>query len=302
MLWKDSRRKPLFGFTLGLAAACAVGAAERPEATADHPVAKTIKLASGVQLQYVAQGYNDGIPVILLHGYSDSWHSWDRLLPMLPQQLRVYAYSQRGHGVSDRPDSGYTFKDLSNDLAQFMDAMGVQSAVLVGHSMSSGVVRQFALDYPERVRGLVLEAGFATWKGNPVLEAFWNETISKLEDPIDRSFAEEFQRSTLKRPVPPEFFNMVVGESLKLPARVWKDVFRNFMELDFSADTRTITAPTIIIWGDQDTFADLAEQQKLQAAIPGSRLITYAGTGHGMHWEEPEKFARDLINFAKSVK
>jgi non-heme chloroperoxidase len=221
---------------------------------------------------------------------------------MLPQQLRVYAYSQRGHGVSDRPDSGYSFKDLSNDLAQFMDAMGVQSAVLVGHSMSSGVVRQFALDYPERVRGLVLEAGFATWKGSPVLEAFWNETISKLEDPIDRSFAEEFQRSTLKRPVPPEFFNMVVGESLRLPARVWKDIFRNFMEVDFSADTRTITAPTIIVWGDQDTFADLAEQQKLQAAIPGSRLITYAGTGHGMHWEEPEKFARDLINFARSVK
>ena len=89
----------------------------------------------------------------------------------------------------------------------------------------------------------------------------------------------------------------VVRESLKVPARVWRAVFQSFLEDDFSADLGKITAPTLIVWGDRDAFVGRKDQEALTAAIPGSRLLAYEGTGHALHWEEPERFARDLAGF-----
>jgi pimeloyl-ACP methyl ester carboxylesterase len=252
-------------------------------------------------LEYLEQGDPAGIPVILLHGYTDSRRSWERILPMLPNSLRVFALTQRGHGESDKPASGYAPADFAGDVIQFMDLVGLKRAVLVGHSMGSVVARRIALDQPERIRGLVLEAAFATLKGSPIMEGFWSQTIAPLEAPVPRQFVVEFQQSTLARPVPDWFFELVVGESRKAPIQVWKGVIDQMRQTDFLAETTQIKAPTLILWGDQDSFAPLAEQQLLQSTIPGSRLVIYTGTGHGMHWEEPERFVSDLVQFVAEV-
>jgi hypothetical protein len=71
------------------------------------PVINTIGLSTNVRLEYAELGNPDGIPVILLHGYTDSWHSFEMILPYLPASLHVYAISQRGHGNSSKPQQGY---------------------------------------------------------------------------------------------------------------------------------------------------------------------------------------------------
>ena len=74
---------------------------------------QSIQLTTGVNLEFVEQGTTKGIPVILLHGYTDSWHSFETTLPFLPNNLHVFAISQRGHGDSDRPKNNYHPKDLA---------------------------------------------------------------------------------------------------------------------------------------------------------------------------------------------
>lgn len=119
-------------------------------------VIKTVALANEVELQYVEQGDSSGVPTILLHGYTDSWHSYELVLPHLPKSIHAFALSQRGHGDSERPATGYHPRDFAADVAAFMDARKIERAVIVGHSMGSYIAQCFAVNYPERMLGLVL--------------------------------------------------------------------------------------------------------------------------------------------------
>src|SRR5215207_7234175 len=185
--------------------------------------ARSITLRNGVTLPYVEHGDPAGVPVVLLHGYSDSWYSFEPLLPHLPTSIRAFALTQRGHGDADRPASGYTPRDFAADVAEFMDALDIDSAVIVGHSMGSYAAQRFAMDHPERTLGLVLMGSFTSWRENQIVAEFWEEALSKLTDPIDPEFVREFQESPLMEPA---FLETVVREALKVPARVWQEALK----------------------------------------------------------------------------
>jgi pimeloyl-ACP methyl ester carboxylesterase len=254
-------------------------------------------LPTQVTLPYVEQGNPAGVPVLLLHGITDSWRSFEGVLPYLPTSLHAFALSQRGHGDATRPVTGYAPQDFAADLAAFMDTLLLGPAVIVGHSMGSCIAQRFALDYPDRTLGLVLMGSCTTVRGNPTTLEFWDTVVSRLADPIDPGCVLEFQRSTLAQVVPQTLLDTVVQESLKVPARVWRAAFAALLETDFSRELAAITAPTLIVWGDQDSFFPRREQKALAAAIADAQLLTYAGAGHGLHWEEPARFAADLTAF-----
>jgi pimeloyl-ACP methyl ester carboxylesterase len=261
------------------------------------PTLRSIALPTHVTLPYVEQGDPAGVPVLLLHGVTDSWHSFELVLPHLPPSLHVFALSQRGHGDADRPLTGYSFHDFAADVAAFIDTRKLGPVVLVGHSMGSGVAQRFALSYSSQLLGLVLVGSFATLPTNPAVREFWDSAVSQLVDPIDPQFVREFQQSTLAQPVPTAFFETVIHESLKVPARVWKATFETFLQEDWSEEFGKITIPTLIVWGDRDAFCPRSDQGMLVAAIPGSQFVVYSGAGHDPHWEEPERFAADVVAF-----
>jgi len=265
------------------------------------PATRSVELPNGVRLPYVDQGDPLGVPVLLLHGITDSWRSFELVLPHLPDSVRTIALSQRGHGDADRPAAGYRPQDFAADLAAFMDALELGPAVIVGHSMGASIAQRFAIDFPVRTLGLGLVGALATWKGHPDFVALWDSVVSTLTDPVDPGFVREFQESTLAQPVPPAFFETVVQESLKLPARVWKAALVGaILEADFSGELARIQAPTLIFWGDQDALTRNG-QEALMAAVAGSRRVVYPGAGHGLHWEEPERFASDLTAFVEDL-
>ena len=259
-----------------------------------------VTLPTGVRVNYVERGNPRGTPVILLHGYTDSRRSYDRILPLLPASFHVFAVTHRGHGDSGKPDAGYTPSHFAADLAAFLDAMRIESAVIVGHSMGSTVAQRFAIDHPSRTRALVLEGAFLPSPHNEAVREFF-QTVRTFTDPVDPKVVREFQQSTLTRLVPPEFFETVVSESLKVPARIWKAALEPYLTVDFSDRLKEVVVPTLLIWGDRDGFTGRAEQDALNRAIAGSRLTIYHGTGHCPHWEEPERFATDLVAFVRGV-
>lgn len=257
-----------------------------------------IKLRNGITLEYVEHGGPSGLRIVFLHGGTDSWRSFEPVLPHLPSAVHAFVPTQRGHGDSDRPESGYRFLDFSNDLHAFMDALDIPAALIVGHSMGSYVGLRFAIDHPDRTLGLVLVGAFPTLRRNAGVQELWDGAVSTLTDPVGRDLVVDFQTSTLARPISPDFLDTVVAESLKVPARVWREMFTDFRTADFSNEIGGLTAPTLIMWGDRDSFMTREDQLALNAAIRDSRLLIYPGGGHAIHWEDPERFTADLLAFA----
>lgn len=253
------------------------------------------RLSTGVRIRYVEQGSPGGQPVIFLHGYTDSWFSFSGVLPRLDAAYRVFALDQRGHGDSEQPQGGYAMKDFADDVVAFMDAMSIKSAVLVGHSMGSLIARQVAYDAPERVTKLVLVGSAMTVLNDGVLEL--QRAVEALTDPVPEQFAREFQESTVYQPLPGEFMERVVAESLKLPARVWRAVLQGQVDVADATLLGGIQAPTLILWGERDAIFPRRDQEALAASIPNAVLKVYAETGHALHWEQPERFVRDLVAF-----
>ena len=134
---------------------------------------KPVELFNRVTLQYVEQGDPSGVPEVLLHGVTDSWRSFEPVLPHLPESIHAFALTQRGHGDADRPASGFRPRDFAADLAAFMDALDHGQAVIVGHSMGSYAAQRFAMDHPGRTLGLVLVGSFTNWRDNPAVAEFW---------------------------------------------------------------------------------------------------------------------------------
>ena len=143
-----------------------------------------VTLESGLSLSYADQGTRSDPIVLLLPGPTDSWRSYQPVLDRLPSDLRVIAVSQRGHGDSDKPETGYSVEDFAADVVQVLDVFGIERAVLAGHSGSCLVARRVALDHPGRVAGLILEASPTTLREDPGLTVFVESVVSGLEDPI----------------------------------------------------------------------------------------------------------------------
>jgi pimeloyl-ACP methyl ester carboxylesterase len=255
----------------------------------------TARLASGPQVHYAVQGDPDGEPILFLHGYTDSWFSFSRLMPLLPAGYHAFAFDQRGHGDSERPDCCYAIDDLIDDAVAFLDAVSVEQATVVGHSGGSFTARGLAETRPERVSRLVLIGSAVTPLKDVTREL--QAAVHELQDPVPAEFAREFQDANVHVPLPEAFFERAVAESLKLPARVWKSALDGLLAVDDAANLGQIRMPTLLLWGEQDEFFSRAEVEALTAAIPGARLLTYPETGHAVQWERPERVASDLRAF-----
>ena len=258
-----------------------------------------VQLSTGLDMHYAERGDPTGQPVILLHGYSDSWFSYSLVLDRLPTTLRVYALDQRGHGKSGQPKSAYAVTDLAADVIAFMDAKGIAKATIVGHSMGGFVAQRVAQTAPQRVSRLVLVAtatsaprfaGFSELKG----------AIDSFNDSLPAAFAREFQVSTVHAPVPAAFMERVIRDSHAMPLRVWKSLIDGMASETRPAKWPSANIPTLVLRGDRDSYATDELQQELVRVIASATLKTYSNTGHAVHWERPEIFARDLAAFVSN--
>jgi len=264
-------------------------------------VPKLLKLDDHVVLPYVELGDPAGVPLVLLHGYMDSWRAFEPLLPHLPSSLHVFAVTQRGHGDASRPPEGYATHDFAADIGAFLDAAGLGAAVLVGGSSGGFAARRFALDHPERTLGLVLLGAPATLHDNAAALKLWGTEVSKLSDPLDPEFVRAFQQGTTVRPVPAAFLDAIVSESLKVPARIWTAVFKGILEDASVNELAKIEAPTLVVWGEEDAIVPRADQESMATAIANAQLVVIPGVGHAFYWEEPERVADELTTFVRGL-
>jgi non-heme chloroperoxidase len=265
------------------------------------PGVSLVTLASGLTLSYVRQGSGVDPAVLLLPGPTDSWRSYRPVLDHLPREIHAISVSQRGHGESDKPASGYGIEDFAADVIQLLDALGIARAVLTGHSGSCLVARRVALDQPDRVAGLFLESSPTTLRDDPQLVGSLESVIAGLDDPITPEFARSFLTKTSSADIQPDLIDLLVEELLKVPAHVWHETFSELLEYDDLSELGRIEAPTLLLWGDADAVVPRGMQDHLARSIPDSVLLVYEGVGHTPRWENPMRFSTDLATFARQV-
>jgi pimeloyl-ACP methyl ester carboxylesterase len=278
----------------GASAAAALGLADEP------PPARFAHadLATGIRMRFAEAGIPSGEPVIMLHGYSDSWYSFSPIMPLLESQYRLFALDQRGHGATDQPAAGYSLRNLAEDVVAFMDQLEIERATIVGHSMGSLVAQQVGIIAPDRVERLVLIGSGTTLQRINDREAF-AEAVNGLSDPVSLEFIRSFQESTIHHPVPAGFLDSVVTESTRLSARVWKALLAGMLETGPAEGLARQGIPTLLVWGDNDAVFSKEERDALARELPEAERLDYEDTGHATHWERPEQFAEDLSDFIR---
>jgi len=287
------------GLMLALCAYPAARAAQAAEiaipSQADWAGAKKMmKLANGISLAYVEMGNPDGVPTLLIHGYTDNSRSWSLLAPYLKDR-HLIAIDLRGHGKSDAPACCYAYTDLADDVSLFLDAMGLAKADVIGHSLGSLTAQLLAAQHPDKVGKVVLVSSTTAIGGGPG-SWLW-DNITALKAPIDPN--SQFMKDWYANPNPvdEDYITRERTESAAVPLHVWNGVLWGTVVGDLTFTAPLVKSDVLVLWGDQDGLFDQSHQDKLAKAFPKAQVEVFKGAGHNMFWEFPEKSAAVISAF-----
>jgi pimeloyl-ACP methyl ester carboxylesterase len=269
---------------------------------------------AGDTRMYYQKAGNGDVPIVLVHGFGASSFSWrENLDPIAEAGFTVYAPDMRGFGLSDKDGDKSMSQDAQADrLKAFMDAQGIDRAVLAGNSMGGGIVTNFALRYPDRVRGLVLvdpaiyggtNSGLAsTLISLPGIQRWAQHAVRFILANDDRN------ASTIKSAwfdgsqVTPDVLS---GYRRALQTPDWDisllALVRDGMSSNLGSRLKDLNAPTLIVWGEHDTWISPENAPKLNQDIAGSQLKIIQDAGHVPHEEKPEEFNGLVIDFVKGL-
>jgi len=257
---------------------------------------------NGIKLHY--REYGEGEPLLLIMGLSANADWWgEEFLRPLTERFHVVTYDNRGAGRSGKPEGPYPIPLMASDAVGLMDHLGWESAHVMGASMGGMIAQELALEYPERVRRLVLLCtncgGREQVMATPEVYALLNtprdgltpEDIAKLSMPLlfpqryideNPQKMEEVLEACLIAPIEPKCFVwQIMGVSK------WSCYSR-------LADLRH---PTLIITGTEDVLIPPENSRILADAIPNSRLVEIEGAGHGFQIMFPERMAEEVLTF-----
>ena len=258
----------------------------------------------GYRVAYAEQG--EGSPVVLIHGIPTSNLLWRKIIPELARKHRVFAPDMLNYGRSDKPaDANVSIEAQSRLIVKLMDQLGLKSADIVAHDIGGGVAQLMAVNYPEKVRKLILidTVCFDSW---PIPEFFPLQKAGAEEDMSLEAFLKmmrEFMPQGVHRKA------AMTDEVIDLYLEPWsseagkKALFRNFRRLNpeytqaIAGELKHLSNETLIMWAEHDAFQKKAYASKLQETIPNAKLIWIKDAGHWLMEEKPDEISGHLIAF-----
>ena len=268
--------------------------------------------AHGLRLHAVIGG--DGPPLLLVHGWPETWYAWRLLMPALARDFEVIAVDQRGMGLSDKPASGYDNGTLARDLIALMDALGHQRFAVVGHDTGLSISYALAADHPDRVERIALAEipGSPGTVPSPPLFAparlndrLWHlgfNRIDRLNEQLvagreDVFFRWEFDAAARKLPdVVINYYVRLLSNPDSLRGSFgWYRALDATIAQDAERKTRRLTMPVLAI-GGAASFGDLVGNA-LQAVADDVQRVVFPEVGHFVAEEAPEEMLAALTAF-----
>jgi len=302
----------LVGATLGAVAGtlggAAAGATANPEDSSSLDTAPT----NTVHLHIEDIG-GSGRPVLLIHGWPLSAQAWEPQVSVLEAAgYRVVTYDRRGFGRSDKPESGYNYDALADDLQRVIEQCVLQDVTLVGFSMGGGEVARYITRHGEsRLHSVVFAAA---------VPPFLMKTADNLEGPLTPDKAQQMKmaleqdRSAFFDQFTKDFFsangvlqvteaqrNEAIALCLQSAQHSALACMDSFAATDFREDLKKVTVPTLVIHGEADAIVPIeGSGQRTHRAVSHSQLVTISGAPHGLNVSHAQAFNAALLSFLRA--
>ncbi len=247
----------------------------------------------GKKIHYVGDvGVEGDAPLLFVHGAGGTHENWLNQLRGLSGRYPALAVDLPGHGRSEG-DGFRSIEAYRDFVKEFLDALGLRQAVLVGHSMGGAIALSFALLYPTRLAALVLVGTGARLKVHPrVFEALRGDRNEAAHLLVGWAYAEN---------APPELIRQGEAKWLEASPAVVEGDFLACNAFDLMDEVEKIRLPTLILCGAEDRLTPVKYAEYLHQKIRGSRLLLVPGAGHMVMIERPEEMNRALDAFLQQI-
>jgi pimeloyl-ACP methyl ester carboxylesterase len=273
------------------------------------PSSRYIELEPGLRIHYTDDGPASAPPLVMVHGFAASTHTWRPWTDRLSAEFRMIALDLPGHGLTRTPDNYRTSTEKNAAIVKaLVDKLGLQDLVLAGNSMGGAVAWTYALAHPDDLDGLIL-----------VNAAGWPEQTRGSSEPpmVFGLLSSPLGRALLKSINPRLLANGGLKAAYLDETMVDKALIDRYAELALAEGHRdvlltgrsspsqavkpetfkSIRTPTLVMAGEQDKVIPVAQQRNFAGAIPGAELIVYPNGGHVPMEQLPDVSAKDLKAF-----
>lgn len=259
-------------------------------------------------IEYYVEG--SGPPLLMIMGFAGMAAAWgEPLMDLLRPRFTTVRFSNRGCGLSDLPPSPLTVRVMADDAAGLLAGLGIGRAHVFGISMGGMIAQEVALNYPQRVQGLVLGCtncgGARTVMAQPEVMGKMGQLMNLVNEPT-AEMVNEFWRLA----VTPEFVERrmdflaaIAAAGMKTPPALPTLVrqFAAIQAFDTYERLPAIEAPTLVIHGTRDVLVPVANAGILRERIPGALVHIIHDVGHMFFWEKPVEAVQALTEFLASV-
>lgn len=261
---------------------------------------------NGINMYYEVHG--QGEPFVLIMGSFGSLEAWILQIGAFQERYKVIVFDNRGIGKTDRSPEPYTIATMADDTVGLLDHLGIDKAHVLGMSLGGPVAQDIAINYPDRVKKLILVCSMAGGEGarlHPdMLRALGMEDSSRRVDFRKVDFLQ-----IMKATVALAFNSRSLAESLAAQAGTW---FKQFDIDGFIRQWEAVTsynaldrihkirARTLVITGTEDRLVDPHSSEITAALIPNSKLVKVEGGSHAFFMEMSDRFNREVLDFLKA--
>lgn len=251
--------------------------------------------SQGCRVRYTVGGCPQGSWIVLLHGWGCSAATLDSISRIVESTHRVLAIDFPGHGGSDEPLSVWGVEEYTQAVCDIMEYEGISRPVMLGHSFGGRVCIFFTSLYPENVDKLVL-VDAAGIKPHRTLRYYFKVYSFKAMKRIVRLLfsKEKAERIIIAR-------RAKAGSADYASASpIMRAILSKVVNQDLKKQIQKIKAPTLLIWGENDTATPLSDARYMERHIPDSGLVSFPGCGHYSFLDNPVQFAAVLRSFLNS--
>ncbi len=264
-----------------------------------------VSATDGTRIHYEVTGKPGATPVLMIQGLGASKNAWNLQRIAMATRFRIISFDNRGAGRSDKPTVPFTLEQMAEDAIAVLDAAGIETAHVVGASMGGVISQIVAVKYAHRVRSLTLVCTACRnhpWR-QELLQSWAKTAEEKGMIEVGKEAAQWVMSPRSFRRLVPAFTWMGPLAALR-PRHSFVSQIHAILNTreDLVDQLSTITAPTMVIVGNQDILTPRGDSEEIAERIPNAELVVISGAAHGLMMEHSSTFNKILIEFLQRTE
>jgi 3-oxoadipate enol-lactonase len=264
-----------------------------------------VHAADGTRIHYEVTGRPGATPILMIQGLGASKNAWNLQRIAMATRFRSISLDNRGAGRSDKPTQPFTLEQMADDAIAVLDAAGIETAHVVGASMGGVISQIIAVKYPHRVRSLTLVCTACRnhpWR-QELLQSWAHTAEEKGMIEVGKEAAQWVMSPRSFRRLVPAFTWMGPLAALR-PRHSFVSQIQAILDTreDLVDELSSITAPTMVIVGNQDILTPRGDSEEIAERIPNAELVVISGAAHGLMMEHSTTFNKILIEFLQRTE